>query len=64
MSVLDDGPVLVKRYDGQRLYHTSAARYITLDDIMMMRVCGIHVVIEDADTGRDITKELIFRLMN
>ena len=64
MSLLDNGPVLIKQLDGDRLYHTWQARYVTIDDIMQMKLCGIHLVIVDEKTGQDITRQILYRMLN
>jgi polyhydroxyalkanoate synthesis regulator protein len=54
-------PIVVKRYAGSRLYDTTVGRYVELDDLRKWIAGGMAVVIVDAETGNDITKELMDR---
>lgn len=47
--------VLVKRYDGRRLYDTAAGRYLTADELRHWARRGVRFVVVEAATGRDIT---------
>ena len=59
MADMEQALILIKRYTGERLYHTLDARYVTVDDIRIMADGGLHVVVVDANDGRDVTNELI-----
>jgi len=59
MADMEQALILIKRYAGERLYHTLDARYVTLDEIRMMSDGGMHVVIVDAGDGRDVTREIV-----
>jgi len=61
MADMEQALILIKRYAGERLYNTFDARYVTIDDIRIMANGGMHVVVIDADNGRDVTGELISR---
>ena len=58
MADMEQALILIKRYAPERLYNTLDARYVTIDDIRIMVDGGVHVVVVDADDGRDVTKEL------
>jgi len=58
MADMEQALILIKRYAPERLYNTLDARYVTIDDIRIMVDGGLHVVVVDADDGRDVTKEL------
>jgi polyhydroxyalkanoate synthesis repressor PhaR len=55
-------PVLIKRYAGQRLYNTATATYLTLDDLADMVVRRARFIVQDAETGEDITRDILDRL--
>jgi polyhydroxyalkanoate synthesis regulator protein len=52
-------PILVKRYGKSRLYDTSGARYVTLEDLREWTKRGIAFEVRDADTGDDVTRVLL-----
>jgi polyhydroxyalkanoate synthesis regulator protein len=51
--------IVVKRYADNRLYDTTAKRYVTVDDLRKWADGGIPLVVLDAHTGRDVTSQLI-----
>ncbi len=51
--------VLIKRYGGSRLYNTTAASYLTLNDLAHMVREGRRLRVLDASTGEDITAEIL-----
>jgi polyhydroxyalkanoate synthesis repressor PhaR len=55
-------PVLIKRYAGRRLYNTATATYLTLDDLAEMIVQRAVFIVQDAETGEDITRDILDRL--
>jgi len=57
--MIHQSPVLIKRYAGDRLYDTVAARYVTIDDVRAMAEDGIPVFVQEASDGTDITDLLI-----
>jgi hypothetical protein len=59
-SARSDG-VLIKRYAG-RLYHTVNSAYVTLDDLANMILAGERFTVRDAETGTDITRNILDRL--
>ena len=54
--------VLIKRYAGRRLYNTVSATYVTLDDLANMILAGERFIVRDAETGTDITRDILDRL--
>jgi polyhydroxyalkanoate synthesis repressor PhaR len=54
--------VLIKRYAGRRLYHTVNATYLTRDDLVNMILAGERFTVRDAETGSDITRNILDRL--
>ena len=48
-------PVLIKRYDGRRLYQPDAGTYRTLDDLAAMVEDDEAFTVREAATGEDIT---------
>jgi hypothetical protein len=49
---------LLKRYAGTRLYHTEAARYVTLAELRAWFAWGVAFGVIDAETGQDTTRAL------
>jgi hypothetical protein len=54
--------VLIKRYAGRRLYNTANSIYVTLDDLSNMILAGERFTVRDAETGTDITRDILDRL--
>jgi PHB/PHA accumulation regulator DNA-binding domain len=54
--------VLIKRYAGRRLYDTMNSTYVTLDDLANMILAGERFTVRDAETGTDITRDILDRL--
>ena len=48
--------VLIKRYAGHRFYDTAAMRYLSLDDLSRLVLERVRFVIQDAETGADVTR--------
>ena len=55
-------PVLIKRYDGNRLYNTVEAAYVSLEDLEHMVLQHVRFVVCDAETGADITRDVLEQL--
>jgi polyhydroxyalkanoate synthesis repressor PhaR len=53
--------ILIKRYDGRRLYDTEAGRYVTLESIADLERDPRPVIVQDAKTGADVTSEMLAR---
>ena len=51
--------ILVKRYASSRLYDTSKARYVTIEDLREWRNRGIAFEVRDAETGEDVSRILL-----
>ena len=56
-------PIVVKRYDGRRLYDTESGRYVTLESIADSVRERRTVVVQDAKTGADITSEILAQVI-
>ncbi len=52
-------PVLVKRYDGGRLYDTANLRYVSVAQLRGWVAAGIAFSVVDAETGVDVTQVLL-----
>jgi polyhydroxyalkanoate synthesis regulator protein len=53
------GSILIKRYAGCRLYSVATSTHVTLGELANMVLNHQRFVIHDADTGRDITREIL-----
>jgi polyhydroxyalkanoate synthesis repressor PhaR len=65
MSETRDGrsnSVLIKRYAGRRLYNTTDLTYVSLYDLAQMILSRRRFVVRDAETGADVTREILDRL--
>ena len=51
--------ILIKRYARSRLYDTVAGRYVSLEDLRNWTARGRSFVVQDAETGEDITRVLL-----
>jgi polyhydroxyalkanoate synthesis regulator protein len=56
-------PVLIKRYDGRRLYRPDAAAYLTLDDLAAMVEDDTAFAVREAATGEDITPSILKQII-
>jgi polyhydroxyalkanoate synthesis regulator protein len=54
--------ILIKRYAGRRLYNTVSLTYVSLDDLANMILNDNRFVVRDAETGDDITSDILSRL--
>jgi polyhydroxyalkanoate synthesis regulator protein len=52
-------PVLIKRYARSRLYCAAKGRYVTIRELREWQREGVWFVVEDAETGADITRVLL-----
>jgi polyhydroxyalkanoate synthesis regulator protein len=52
-------PVLIKRYAGRRLYDTADLVYVTPDDLTAMVLAQRRFVVREAETGDDVTAEIL-----
>jgi polyhydroxyalkanoate synthesis regulator protein len=55
VSDLEATTVLIKRYDGQRLYDTDLCRYITIEDLYAWQLMSVPFIVRDAQSGEDVT---------
>ena len=56
-------PVLIKQYDGTRLYDTEAGRYTTLETIADLIRDRRAVIVHDAKTGEDMTAATLAQII-
>lgn len=56
-------PILIKRYDGRRLYDTEVGRYVTLATIADLVRDRRRVVVRDAKSGEDITSAMLEQII-
>jgi len=56
-------PVIIKKYGNRRLYDTTGSRYVNLDDIAALVREGKEVRVEDARTGRDLTRVTLTQII-
>jgi polyhydroxyalkanoate synthesis regulator protein len=54
--------ILIKSYAGRRLYNTVSLTYVSFDDLAEMILVGDRFVVRDAETGDDITRDILNRL--
>ena len=54
---------LVTRYANRKLYHSEAARYVTLEDIAAMVRAGEDLRVVDHASGRDITTLVLMQVV-
>lgn len=57
-------PRIIKKYANRRLYDTQISQYITLDDLKKLIVSGIAVQIVDANSKKDISREVLLQLVS
>lgn len=57
------GAVTIKKYGNRRMYDTSGSRYVNLDDIAALIRAGKEVRVEDAGTGRDLTRIILTQII-
>ncbi|MGE5726623.1 MAG: polyhydroxyalkanoate synthesis regulator DNA-binding domain-containing protein [Acidobacteriota bacterium] len=55
--------VVIKKYGNRRLYDTSGSRYVNLDDLAALVREGKEVRVEDAKTGRDLTRVTLTQII-
>jgi len=52
-------PILVKRYDRNRLYDTTDQRYVCVEQLRKWAVEGVAFAVIDIETGEDVTRGLL-----
>jgi polyhydroxyalkanoate synthesis repressor PhaR len=55
--------IVLKKYGNRRIYDTTSSRYVTLGEVEAMVQQGKDIVVTDARTGEDITKEILVQLL-
>jgi len=53
--------MLIKRYAGRRLYNTATLTYATPGELRAMADRGQRLIIRDASSGDDVTREILAR---
>jgi polyhydroxyalkanoate synthesis repressor PhaR len=56
--------ILIKRYDGGRLYDTETGCYVTLESIADLVRGPRPVVVQDAKTGADVTSDMLTQIVH
>jgi len=51
--------VQIKREGDRRLHNTESGTYVSVSDLGDMLVDGQRIVVQDANTGEDITSEIL-----
>ena len=59
----DAKPILIKKYANRRLYNTSTASFVTLDDLHEMVKRGDRFTVTDAQSGGDITCSVLAQII-
>jgi polyhydroxyalkanoate synthesis regulator protein len=54
--------VLIKRYAGRRLYNATDLTYVSSHDLVETILSHRRFVVRDAETGDDVTGEILDRL--
>jgi len=55
--------VVIKKYGNRRLYNTTDSRYVNLDDIAAFIRQGQDVKVQDAKSGRDLTRVILTQII-
>lgn len=58
-----DDLILVKKYENRRLYCANEKKYITLEDIENYVKKGLKVKVEEVNTEKDITSEILIQIL-
>jgi polyhydroxyalkanoate synthesis repressor PhaR len=61
--MISDSPTTIKKYANRRLYHTGTSTYVTLDDLARMVKDGEDFVVQDAKSGKDITRAVLGQII-
>lgn len=54
---------LIKKYKNRRIYDTEESQYITLDQLRSYVVDGKDFIVEDSETGRDLTNSILLQII-
>jgi len=63
MPAVKPAAIVIKKYGNRRLYDTTGSRYVNLDDIAALIREGKEVRVEDAKTGRDLTRVTLTQII-
>jgi len=55
--------IVIKKYANRRLYDTGTSAYITLDDLCTRVKEGTDFVVQDAQTGADLTNQVLTQII-
>ena len=55
--------VIIKKYANRRLYNTSTSSYVTLNELCEMTKKGIHFVVYDIKTHKEITHAILTQII-
>lgn len=55
--------LIIKKYANRRLYDTGSSCYITLDDLKKKIASGVAIQVQDAKSGKDISREVLLQLV-
>lgn len=55
--------VIIKKYGNRRMYDTAGSRYVNLDDLAGLVRQGKEVRVEDARTGKDLTRVTLTQII-
>lgn len=53
----------IRKYGNRRLYDTAAKRYVNLEEIAQMIREGEQIEVEDAKTGKDLTRSILTQII-
>lgn len=56
-------PTIIKKYANRRLYDTGRSSYVTLDDLCDLVKEGHDFVVQDAKSGKDITRSVLTQII-
>ena len=59
----ESDPVVIKKYANRRLYDTRRSAYVTLDDLSAMVHDGKDFVVQDAKSGKDLTRQVLTQII-
>lgn len=62
-SAKKDDVTIIKKYANRRLYDTGRSSYVTLDDLSEMVREGHNFVVQDAKSGKDITRSVLAQII-
>jgi polyhydroxyalkanoate synthesis repressor PhaR len=56
-------PILIRKYENRRLYDATNSRYVNLEEVAQFLRDGHDVRVEDAATGKDITRLILTQII-